>query len=146
MWNWTGLVTHQCRSRWQPCGSPGDTCRCRRTLPVCCDTPGHDVDMSVCSPCTRQYLQTSQGFTKHTRNNNNNNCNTSIAPISLSSEAQQTNNNGNFYSTCICHVVALMALLHHCVHHTHIKHHAKIILLMLIKRHFLFKKYNYHSL
>ena len=32
-----------------------------------------------------------------------------------------------------------MALLHHCVHQTHIKHNAKTILLMLIKRHFRLK-------
>ena len=29
-----------------------------------------------------------------------------------------------------------MGLLHHCVDQTHIKHHAKAIPLMLIKRHF----------
>ena len=46
------------------------------------------------------------------------------------------NNNGNLNSAGIRHVVALMALLHHCVHQTHIKHHAKTILLMLIKRYF----------
>ena len=51
-------------------------------------------------------------------NNNNNNKNT---------------NNGNLYSAGIRHVVALVAVLHHCVHQTHIKHHAKTILLMLIK-------------
>ena len=44
-------------------------------------------------------------------------------------------NNGNLYSAGICHMVALMVLLHHCVHQTHIKHHAKTILLMLIKQH-----------
>ena len=32
-----------------------------------------------------------------------------------------------------------MALLHHCVHQTHIKHHAKTKLLMLIKPHFRLK-------
>ena len=37
--------------------------------------------------------------------------------------------------------MALMVLLQHCVHQTHIKHHAKTILLMLIKQHFRFKIY-----
>ena len=46
---------------------------------------------------------------------------------------QNNNNNGNLYSAGICHVVALMALLHNCVHQTHIQDHAKTILLMLIK-------------
>ena len=46
------------------------------------------------------------------------------------------NNNGNVYSAGIRHVVAL---LHHCVHQTHIKHYAKTIL--LIKQHFRFKIY-----
>ena len=40
------------------------------------------------------------------------------------------NNNGNLYSASIRHVVALMALLHHCVHQSHIEDHAKTILLM----------------
>ena len=56
----------------------------------------------------------------------------------------EENNKGNFYkeifySASVRHMVALMAVLHHCVHQTHIKHHAKTILFMLIKRHFRFK-------
>ena len=52
------------------------------------------------------------------------------------------NNNGNYFSAGVCHMVALMALLHHCVHQTRIKHHTKTILLMLIQQHFRYKKYN----
>ena len=52
---------------------------------------------------------------------------TMCTPFSI----HNNNNSGNLY---IRHVVAFMALLHHCVHQTHIKHHAKAILLMLIKR------------
>ena len=36
-------------------------------------------------------------------------------------------------------MMALMAVLHHCVHQTHVKHHAKTIVLMLVNRHFRLK-------
>ena len=55
---------------------------------------------------------------------------TMCTPFSI----HNSNNDGNFYSAGILHVVALMTLLYYCVHQTHVKHHAKTIQLMLIKR------------
>ena len=50
------------------------------------------------------------------------------------------NNNVKCHSIVTRHVVVLKVLLHYFVHQSHINHHAKSIILMLIKQNFLFKK------
>ena len=49
------------------------------------------------------------------------------------------NNNVKCHSIVTRHVVVLKVLLHYFVHQSHINHHAKSIILMLIKQNFCLK-------